>query len=264
VTAFPWKAAVGPSQGDAVINPAGWYPQPDGQQRYWDGQRWTGYRTQGISVVRRRPGARRRWLREHKVIATITSVLLLGASLGAAEIGAKTDAEADVPAVPLAESAASRRAAAARSQPKDQAAFLTAVVEGRDRYLSTDNELKQELVLGERDRDLCSSLPGDLEVKDWVGVISHLHTSGGGEGVLEVEFGNSLKVRLGNDFLAFDKRFIPVVSKAYRNLAELREGTPIHFSGRFIEDRDACLQERGWSSQRIESPHFSFQFSGVK
>ena len=21
--------------------PAGWYPQPDGQQRYWDGQQWT-------------------------------------------------------------------------------------------------------------------------------------------------------------------------------------------------------------------------------
>jgi hypothetical protein len=24
-----------------VSTPAGWYPQPDGQQRYWDGQQWT-------------------------------------------------------------------------------------------------------------------------------------------------------------------------------------------------------------------------------
>jgi len=24
-----------------MSNPAGWYPQPDGQQRYWDGQHWT-------------------------------------------------------------------------------------------------------------------------------------------------------------------------------------------------------------------------------
>jgi hypothetical protein len=24
-----------------MSTPAGWYPQPDGQQRYWDGQQWT-------------------------------------------------------------------------------------------------------------------------------------------------------------------------------------------------------------------------------
>jgi len=24
-----------------MSTPAGWYPQPDGQQRYWDGQHWT-------------------------------------------------------------------------------------------------------------------------------------------------------------------------------------------------------------------------------
>ena len=24
-----------------MSSPAGWYPQPDGQQRYWDGQQWT-------------------------------------------------------------------------------------------------------------------------------------------------------------------------------------------------------------------------------
>ena len=24
-----------------MSSPAGWYPQPDGQQRYWDGELWT-------------------------------------------------------------------------------------------------------------------------------------------------------------------------------------------------------------------------------
>jgi hypothetical protein len=28
-------------EGIVVSTPAGWYPQPDGQQRYWDGQQWT-------------------------------------------------------------------------------------------------------------------------------------------------------------------------------------------------------------------------------
>jgi Protein of unknown function (DUF2510) len=28
-------------RADIMSTPAGWYPQPDGQQRYWDGQQWT-------------------------------------------------------------------------------------------------------------------------------------------------------------------------------------------------------------------------------
>src|SRR6476661_10045630 len=29
------------SGGEVMSSPAGWYPQPDGRQRYWDGHRWT-------------------------------------------------------------------------------------------------------------------------------------------------------------------------------------------------------------------------------
>ena len=31
-----------------MSTPAGWYPQPDGQQRYWDGQQWTEHFAPGI------------------------------------------------------------------------------------------------------------------------------------------------------------------------------------------------------------------------
>jgi hypothetical protein len=31
-----------------MSTPAGWYPQPDGQQRYWDGQQWTEHLAPGI------------------------------------------------------------------------------------------------------------------------------------------------------------------------------------------------------------------------
>jgi hypothetical protein len=31
--------------------PAGWYPQPDGQQRYWDGELWTEYFAPGVPAV---------------------------------------------------------------------------------------------------------------------------------------------------------------------------------------------------------------------
>ena len=31
--------------------PAGWYPQPDGQQRYWDGEQWTEHLAPGVATV---------------------------------------------------------------------------------------------------------------------------------------------------------------------------------------------------------------------
>jgi hypothetical protein len=34
-----------------VSSPAGWYPQPDGQQKYWDGNQWTDHLAPGAPVV---------------------------------------------------------------------------------------------------------------------------------------------------------------------------------------------------------------------
>lgn len=31
-----------------MSNPAGWYPQPDGRQRYWDGELWTEHFAPGV------------------------------------------------------------------------------------------------------------------------------------------------------------------------------------------------------------------------
>jgi hypothetical protein len=48
-----WTAvAVRDHQGEAVVSsPAGWYPQPDGRQRYWDGELWTENFAPGVPTV---------------------------------------------------------------------------------------------------------------------------------------------------------------------------------------------------------------------
>ncbi|MFV0634009.1 DUF2510 domain-containing protein [Demequina sp.] len=43
----------------ATPPPAGWYPQPDGSQRYWDGQAWTDHVAPGSAPVA--PPARPRY-----------------------------------------------------------------------------------------------------------------------------------------------------------------------------------------------------------
>src|SRR5665647_1230929 len=68
-----------------MSTPAGWYPQPDGQQRYWDGQQWTENFAPGNSPgvpegasSETAPGAaRKNWFLRHKVITAVGAVLLV-------------------------------------------------------------------------------------------------------------------------------------------------------------------------------------------
>jgi hypothetical protein len=36
---------------DIVSTPAGWFPQPDGRQRYWDGEAWTDNFAPAVAAV---------------------------------------------------------------------------------------------------------------------------------------------------------------------------------------------------------------------
>jgi Protein of unknown function (DUF2510) len=62
-----------------MSNPAGWYPQADGQQRYWDGQKWTEDFAPGAGTPVTPPVvARKNWFVRHKILTAIGAVLLLG------------------------------------------------------------------------------------------------------------------------------------------------------------------------------------------
>jgi len=53
-------------RGDILSNPAGWYPQPDGRQRYWDGEQWTEIFAQDVTPVTTAAAARKNWFLRHK------------------------------------------------------------------------------------------------------------------------------------------------------------------------------------------------------
>ena len=68
-----------------MSNPAGWYPQPDGQQRYWDGQQWTEDFAPGVppgtppANAPQTPPAvsRKNWFLRHKILTAIGAVVLI-------------------------------------------------------------------------------------------------------------------------------------------------------------------------------------------
>ncbi|MBM6400266.1 Ltp family lipoprotein [Phycicoccus sonneratiae] len=77
--------------------PAGWYPQPDGQQRYWDGQTWTEHFAPGAgqqpqatapasaAVAAGAVSTTRPWFRKKRVLipAGLAGFVILGSALTA-------------------------------------------------------------------------------------------------------------------------------------------------------------------------------------
>ena len=116
-----------------MSSPAGWYPQPDGQQRYWDGESWTENfapgvmpgthagvlpaTPSGVSSETHPPAARKNWFLRHKILTAIGAVLLLGTVSSLANgAGTKPDRVAAIDQVETstapAQSAADKAAAA--------------------------------------------------------------------------------------------------------------------------------------------------------
>jgi len=73
-----------------MSTPAGWYPQPDGQQRYWDGQQWTENFAPGTPLVTPPVARRRNWFLRHKILSAIGALLLIGMFSSLANGGTKS------------------------------------------------------------------------------------------------------------------------------------------------------------------------------
>ena len=76
-----------------MSTPAGWYPQPDGQQRYWDGEQWTENFAPGgtpvaasvvaNSAVGATDKAARPWFKKKRfVLPGIAVAIIVAANLG--------------------------------------------------------------------------------------------------------------------------------------------------------------------------------------
>ena len=113
--------------------PPGWYPTPDGRQKYWDGSSWTNLPFEGVEPANPVPNEPARSVGRKKLLigAAIGLVLLLG--IGGGVIVWKTTADATT-AAELAE-------AEAKQEAKEQAA-----VAAQERKVNADRTARTAAV----------------------------------------------------------------------------------------------------------------------
>jgi Protein of unknown function (DUF2510)/PASTA domain len=157
----PQHQGMGRRKTGIMTSQAGWYPQPDGQQRYWDGESWTENFAPGVTPdtptevlpetptgvfpetptgvpsETHPPAARKNWFLRHKILTAIGAVLLLGIISSLANGGGtKSDrvaaidqvATSTAPAQSAAEKAAADQAVIDKAA-ADKAAAAQAVVD---------------------------------------------------------------------------------------------------------------------------------------
>jgi Domain of unknown function (DUF4352)/Protein of unknown function (DUF2510) len=100
--------------------PAGWYPQPDGQQRYWDGSKWTDSYAPAAAVV---IAPKKPWFKKKRIMIPLLGLVAIIAMASAGGGGstktpvAQTDAAAPAAPVPAAKAAPAAPVPAAKAAP---------------------------------------------------------------------------------------------------------------------------------------------------
>ncbi len=127
------------------------------------------------------------------------------------------------------------------------------------KYRSTESPLKRSALVSERFAQF-EKLKGDpKKIKDWVGTIEHLTTTGDGNAAISIALSDNLTITTQfADWLDHqDRTLIPQTSPIYAKLADMKEGDTVKFSGRLKHPMDAT--EAG----RMVDPNFLFVFSDI-
>jgi len=153
--------------------------------------------------------------------------------------------------------------------PSDQLELIRVVNDCMTEYQAQPNELKKSAVRTKRGEMLKKALSNSCQVKDWIGTIKEMKTTGDGNAILVMQIADSPATigTTNNEFSdLIDKTLIPQSSELFKTIAELNVDDKVSFSGRFASSdkndfiSESSLTERG----SMEEPAFMFHFASVK
>jgi len=175
----------------------------------------------------------------------------------------------ETPAAASTEKAKTETAIPQIPLPGDQLELIRVVNDCMTEYLAQPNELKKSAVRSKRGEMLKNALSSSCQVKDWIGTIKEMKTTGDGNAILVMQITDSPATigTTNNEFSdLIDKTLIPQSSELFKTIAELNVGDRVSFSGRFASsDKNDFISERSITEQgSMEEPAFMFHFSNIK
>ena len=151
-----------------------------------------------------------------------------------------------------------------------QAAFQQAIIDARTAYNDAPNDLVRDKERPKRGEAVCAAVPSP-EVRDWVGTVYDLTSTGDGSGVFSVELEQDIWLSTWNNSASETTTglhtLVPADSPLYGQIAGLRKGQQVMFSGSFFMDKadGDCFNELSLTMRgSMSEPAFLFRFSDVR
>lgn len=283
--------------------PPGWYPTPDGNQRYWDGVQWTNHvAPMGVphAGVAGRPDTRPWYARKRYLFPIGAFSLLFFLAIFASLLPdpppseraqpvsppARTQSVAPPTPRPTAEEPAQVTSNAPSEpetdvqtqaaepetsgefgpQPQDQAAVVEAVSRAQRDSQDADNDLQRGAVLRDRTNAICSALSSN-SVSGWTGRVDTLDANGDGKGVVAIDIADDVQVKTWNNAFSdiLDETLIDPSSPLFDQALNLSEGQVVKFSGIFFADDEDCIREASITLRgNLGTPAFIFRFATLE
>jgi hypothetical protein len=150
--------------------------------------------------------------------------------------------------------------------PSDQARFERAVLSARTSYNSAANELAAGGIRSSRQQAICNAVINQ-QASNWVGRIETLTSNGDGKGVVSLSMTQYIHVATWNNSLSDirDNTLIDPTSSMFKQLAALKVGDLVMFSGHFSSSNTDCVGEKSLTLQgSMTSPEFTMRFTSIR
>ncbi|MBS4754741.1 hypothetical protein KG112_18220 [Nocardioides sp. zg-ZUI104] len=145
--------------------------------------------------------------------------------------------------------------------PEAQTEFIAVVRDAQQ--AATDNGAQVVSAKVNRGVKVCDILPTGLGVKDWTGTVVTISDElGGDDAILKVELAEGIQIDADDGI--FDTGIKPGTD-IYQQVANLKEGQSVRFSGKFKEDETYCIAENSTMEENgLRTPLFGFKFESVR
>jgi hypothetical protein len=162
-------------------------------------------------------------------------------------------------------------AAAPPAKKPDEAAFVRAITDYREKYAAAPNDMAKGGLRRDRAVELCRTIGLQAAkgiVREWTGKIETLSSTGDGYGVLAIRLDDHVTVGTTNnqisETMSENKTLIKQNSAVFRAAAALSVGERVVFSGNFFPSKVDCLVETSVTQAgSMSDPEFLFNFSAI-